>query len=188
MFSLLSFSFSFCPCLVHGKRKRAQSPAAVLVRPWNALRETTKEDAPTGRILHFAGSRSKIFQVSPEPKRCVERKIVNYLTDIIANFRSFVDGNLQKTASRIATLPLLPWKGQSSSLFHTIIPRSKSYAEINKFACEDRRAALRLSRPILSAIRVRAPSVSSCAIPRGSAGRETRHPRHCHSGVRQSAI
>ena len=43
----LTFLF-LLPCSNCGKRKRAQSPAAASVRPWNALRETTKEDTPIG--------------------------------------------------------------------------------------------------------------------------------------------
>ena len=54
-----------------------------------------KKMRPQGRILHFAGSRSKIFQVSPEPKRCVERKVLNCLLRIIAKLQPFVGVILQ---------------------------------------------------------------------------------------------
>jgi len=51
---------------------------------------------PGGYILHVAGSHSKIFQVSPEPKRCVERKVLNCLARIIAQLSPAVGGHLQK--------------------------------------------------------------------------------------------
>ena len=53
-----------------------------------------KKMRPYGRILHsvlaLIGGTSYI---SPEPKRCVERKIVNCLLQIIADFRPSVGGH-----------------------------------------------------------------------------------------------
>ena len=78
------------------------------------------------------------FYIPPGPKRCVERKVLNCLARIIANFRPSVGGHLQKLAGRIATLRLLPWQGQPLPLFHTARYALKSYAKINKFVYGDR--------------------------------------------------
>ena len=87
-----------------------------------------KKMRPKGRILHFAGSRSKIFQVSPEPKRCVERKALNSLLRIIAKLPPFV-GGIRQNPQATATPRLLPWKGYTLPLIHSFIPQPKSYAE-----------------------------------------------------------
>ena len=88
-FDIFSF-LSFCPCFQSRQKKEGAIPAVFLVRPWKALQDTTEEDTPWGRILHVAGSCIEAFQVSPEPERCVERKVLNYFGPIIPQSPSFV--------------------------------------------------------------------------------------------------
>ena len=102
------------------------------VRPWNCpVRNHERRCAHSERILHLVGSHSKIFQVSLEPKRCVERKVLNCLPRIVAYFRPSVGGNLQiLAAAGFKALRLLPWKGQTLPLHNTAARRQNVTREI----------------------------------------------------------
>ena len=70
-----------------------------------------KKIRPLGRILHSVSALTgQTSYISPEPKRCVERKVLICLARIIANFRPLVGSNpLQNSPGAFATLGLLPW-------------------------------------------------------------------------------
>ena len=63
---------------------------------------TTEEDAPKGRILHSVPALTvETSYISPEPKRCVERKVLNCLIRIIAKLPPFVGIILRKSEQPI---------------------------------------------------------------------------------------
>ena len=139
-FDIFSF-LSFCPCFQSRQKKEGAIPAVFLVRPWQALQDTTEEDTHWGRILHVAGSCIEAFQVSPEPERCVERKVLNYFRPIIPQSPSFVHHKStvnRRTTDTVAEympiqtqpkpLHLIPWQGQTLPLLHTARSTPESYA------------------------------------------------------------
>lgn len=63
---------------------------------------TTEEDAPKGRILHSVPALTvETSYISPEPKRCAERKALNCLLRIIAKLPPFVGVILRKSEQPI---------------------------------------------------------------------------------------
>ena len=119
----------FCPCFVCGKRKRAQSPAAASVRPWNALRETTKEEAPIGGAFSTSPAlavKFSRFHLSLTMRRTHSLKlsIANYSkTSAICGHHSAKNakGNCDPAPSSV--------EGHTLPLLHSFIPQPKSYAE-----------------------------------------------------------
>ena len=149
-----------------------------------------KKMRPKGRILHFVGSRSKIFQVSPEPNDASNAKfklsIANYSkTSAICWRHSAKNAKGNRNYAPSFVERVCP---TSNSFFHSAakILCGKSRKISMRWACTGD-CRLILAR-LLRATRVCAPPGASAKTPRGSTVRETRHPRHRHSRVRQSAI
>ena len=68
---------SLRPLYGHGE-ERGRSPLRVSGEAVGCPVRTTKEDAPDGRILRSASALTgQTSYISPEPKRCVERKVLN---------------------------------------------------------------------------------------------------------------
>ena len=64
-----------------------------------------KKKRPIERILHSAMALTgRNSYISPEPKRCVERKVLNFLARFIAYLRPVVGDDLQKTSGTIRDL------------------------------------------------------------------------------------
>jgi len=72
-----------------------------------------KKIRPLGRILHSVSALTgQTSYISPEPKRCVERKVLNCPAHIIANIHPAVGGgNLQKIAQG-NSWPRLSFRGK----------------------------------------------------------------------------
>ena len=112
------------PCSVRGK-ERGRNLSRVSGEAVGCPVRTTEEKAPDGRILHPAMALTgRNSYISPEPKRCVERKALNCLARIIAQFPPDSGIRMQNIrAGESKPPPLLPWKGPALPLYHTASPR-----------------------------------------------------------------
>ena len=81
-----------------------------------------KKMRPDGRILHSVSALiGGTSYISPEPKRCVERKVLNCLMRIIAKLPPFVGVILQNSATAYLRLRAF-FRGKGRPLLYPILP------------------------------------------------------------------
>ena len=99
-----------------------------------------KKIRPLGRILHSVSALTgQTSYISPEPKRCAERKALNCLARIVAKFRPLVGGIRQKfSPAKSAALCLLPWNRAAQSSTHTTTVQQNLTRNLSLFASRRR--------------------------------------------------
>ena len=93
-----------------------------------------KKKRPIGRILHSAMALTgRNSYISPEPKRCVERKVLNCLARIIAQIVPRGDDSLPNLRTdEFKPSLLLPWKEPTCPLPDTVASRKNVTQENEK--------------------------------------------------------